>query len=80
MYKFHYNYIQKSYGDKAKLLFTDRDSLTYGIEAEHVYKDFWKDKNKFDNCNYPDDSPLFDKTNKALRKRLQVFRSLSSLV
>ena len=41
MYKFDYNYIKKNYGDKAKLLFTDTDSFSYEIEAEHVYQDFW---------------------------------------
>ena len=40
MYDFHYSYIKKNYGDKAKLLFTDTDSLTYEIEAEDVYKSF----------------------------------------
>ena len=64
MYDFHYNYIKKKYGDKAKLLFTDTDSLTYEIEAEDVYQDFWNDKNKFDNSDYPESSPYFDKTNK----------------
>ena len=40
MYNFHHNYIKKKYGDRAKLLFTDTDSLTYEIEAEDVNKDF----------------------------------------
>ena len=64
MYDFHYNYIKNKYGEKAKSLFTDTDSLTYEIEAEDVYQDFWDDKNKFDNSDYPESSPYFDKTNK----------------
>ena len=64
MYDFHYNYIKKKYGDKAKLLFTDTDSLTYEIEANDVYQDFWNDKEKFDNSDYPESSPYFDKMNK----------------
>ena len=44
MYEFHYNYIKKEYGSRAKLLFTDTDSLTYEIEMEDVYKDLWKIK------------------------------------
>ena len=64
MYDFHYNYIKQKYGSKAKLLFTDTDSLTYEIEAEDVYSDFWKDKHMFDNSDYPESSPYFDKTNK----------------
>ena len=32
-----------------KILFTNTDSLTYEIEAEDVYNDFWSDKDKFDN-------------------------------
>ena len=64
MYDFHYNYIKSKYGDKAKLLFTDTDSLTYEIEAKDVYQDFWSDKHKFDNSDYPEDSPYYDKTNK----------------
>ena len=40
MYDFHYNYIKKKYNNRARLLFTNTDSLTYEIEAEDVYKDF----------------------------------------
>ena len=64
MYDFHYKYIKKNYGEKAMLLFTDTDSLTYEIEANDVYRDFWIDKDKFDNSDYPEGSPYFDKTNK----------------
>ena len=64
MYNFHYNYIKKKYGDKAKLLFTDTDSLTYEIETEDVYQDFWNDKEKFDFSEYPKSSLFFDETNK----------------
>ena len=49
MYGFHYNYIKKKYGSKGRLLFSDTDSLTYDIEAEDVYQDFWNDEDKFDN-------------------------------
>ena len=64
MYDFHYNYIKDKYGDKARLLFTDTGSLTYEIEADDVYQDFWNDKDKFDNSDYPESSPYFNKTNK----------------
>ena len=64
MYDFHYNYIKQKYGSKAKLLFTDTDSLTYEIETSDAYQDFWNDKDKFDNSDYPEDSQYFDKTNK----------------
>ena len=64
MYDFHYNYIKDKYGDKARLLFTDTDSLTYEIEAKDVYKDFWNDKDKFDNSDYPESSKYFYNKNK----------------
>ena len=50
MYYFHYNFIKKNF--RAKLLFTDIDSLTYKIKSENVYKDFYKWKDLFDFSNY----------------------------
>ena len=64
MYDFHYNYIKQKYGDKSHLLFTDTDSLTYEIETDDIYQDFWNDKEKFDNSDYPENSKYYDKSNK----------------
>ena len=64
IFDFHYNYIKRKYANKAKLLFTDTDSLTYEIETSDVYKDFWKNKDRFDNSDYNKESPFYDATNK----------------
>ena len=63
MYDFHYNDIKTKYGDNAKLLFTDIDSLAQKIWT----KDFYKDINtviekRFHASDYPTNHPSEIKT------------------
>ena len=63
MYDFHYNYIKKKYEGKAKLLFTDTDSLAYEIQTEDFYKDIADDiQARFDTSEYPKNHPSGIKT------------------
>ena len=71
MYDFHYNYIKKKYDNRTRLLFTDTDSLTYEIKAEDVYKDFWNDKDMFDNSNYLESSPYYCNANKKVIRKFK---------
>ena len=64
MYEFHYDVIRPKYGDRAKLLFTDTDSLCYHIRTENVFEDQKARSHLFDLSNYPADSPYRDDTNK----------------
>ena len=58
MYDFHYNYIKPKYGNSAKLLFTDTDSLMYEIQTEDFFKDISEDVNEFvDTSNFPENHP-----------------------
>ena len=70
MYDFHYNYILDKYS-KAKLLFTDTDSLCYSIETEDIYRDMEQDSDYFDTSDYPVDHFLFSNKNKKVLGKMK---------
>jgi hypothetical protein len=43
MLEFHYEVIDKQFGEKAKVIYSDTDSLVYEIEHEDIYK--WQKEN-----------------------------------
>jgi hypothetical protein len=56
--------MMKKYREKARLLFTDTDSLLYAIKTQDIYDDMLKDISLFDTSNYPVDDPLYSNVNK----------------
>ena len=66
MYDFHYNCIKKKHNNRARLLFTDTESLSYKIKAEDVYNDVWNDKDMFDNSDYLESSSYYCNANKKI--------------
>ena len=49
--------------EKAKLLFTDTDSLTSQIKTDDLYQDMLEDQDLFDTSNYPREHPLYSSAN-----------------
>ena len=66
MYDIHYDYIKNKYGNNARLLFTDTDSLIYEIKTEDVYEDFNSNKDVFDFSNYSTKSKYYDDSKKSV--------------
>ena len=64
MYDFHYNHIQRHYGaERARLLFTDTDSLCYKIQTDDLYHDMMENIQYYDTSAYPKSHPLYSSTN-----------------
>jgi hypothetical protein len=64
MYEFWYFKIKAKYGNKAKLLYTDTDSLVFEVETHDLYDDMLNSSENYDLSNYPTDHKCFDTTNK----------------
>ena len=63
MLDFHYNTIRKKYGNRARLMFTDTDSLLYYIETETLTEDLMEILDQLDTASYPKDHPLYSIVN-----------------
>ena len=53
MYNYWYNTIKAKYGEKAKLLMTDTDSLCFSVETDDIYRDRLDYIAQLDNSKYP---------------------------
>jgi len=82
MYDFHYNYIKKKCGPKAKLLMTDTDSLMYEIHTEDFFEDIRKHiKEKFDTSNFENSKlPRLNKKVPGMLKKEAVGKIISEFV
>ena len=64
LYEFHYDYTKNKYGNNARLLFTNIDSLMYEVKTEDVYGYFNRGKEMFDFSNYSTKSKYYDDSKK----------------
>ena len=53
MYQFHYDCFLKTFKNRAKLLFTDTDSLCYELRTADVFADMRRSADRFDTSDYP---------------------------
>ena len=63
MYDFHYKHIVSRYGHKAKLLFTDTDSLCNCSKTFGLYDDMKTDRDAYDTSNFDTKHDLHSTTN-----------------
>ena len=65
MYQFHYDVMKATFGNRARVLYTDTDSLIYEITSYDVYSELQPYAEEyFDFSNFPSDHPLKSDKNK----------------
>ena len=70
MYDFDYKYIKRKYPEST-LLFTYTDSITYKIQPNNLYKDFFADKHLFDFSEYKKESLFYNGENKKVISKIK---------
>jgi hypothetical protein len=63
--------VKQKYGNRAKLLFTDTDSLCYVIQTKDVYDDMLEDSDLYDTSAYPPNHPMYSLTNKKVLGKMK---------
>lgn len=71
MARFHYDFVKSKWGEKAELLMTDTDSLSYLITTEDLYKDLKSHQNLYDFSNLASTHPLYSNTNKSVMGKMK---------
>uniref|UniRef100_A0A158P533 DNA-directed DNA polymerase n=2 Tax=Tetranychus urticae TaxID=32264 RepID=A0A158P533_TETUR len=64
MYKLHYDFFKRKYGDKLSLIYTDTDSFIYNIQTDDLCADLKELDFLMDFSDYPREHTLFDEVNK----------------
>ena len=72
LYRFYYDHLKATYGDRCSLLFTDTDNLCCEIQTDDLYADMGKSLDLYDTSNFTSDpSAIFcDKSSRS--RQIQV--------
>ena len=64
MFQMHYDVIRKQFEDRARLLFTDTDSLCYQIQSGDINEELLNIRDHLDTSKYSESHPQYNLTNK----------------